>query len=420
MSRSLPTAGSRTRLRWLLATLVVASAGASGAFAQTAGCQVTYTAPTWVGGNGFGASIDIRNLGPTINGWSLVFNFPNGQRIQNGWPVNFTQPAGSSTVTVASNAEWNATLATNATFNVGFNGTFSGANNPPTSFTLNGTTCNSGGTQNTAPTVSVTAPTSGQSFPAGTTSVNLAANAADAGGAVVRVEFRVDGTLVNTDTTAPYAFTATGLAAGSHSVTATAVDNGSPALSTTSSAVAFTIGASNTAPTVSLTAPTAGQAFPAGTTSVNLAANAADPGGAVVRVEFRVDGTLVNSDTTSPYAFTATGLAAGSHTVTATAVDNGSPALSTVSTAVTFSIGTTGNTAPTVTLTAPTSGQSFPAGSAVTLSANASDPGGAIIRVEFRIDGNLVSSDTTSPYSFNATGLAAGTHAAGVAAPLPQ
>ena len=215
MSRSLPTAGSRTRLRWLLATLVVASAGASGAFAQTAGCQVTYTAPTWVGGNGFGASIDIRNTGPTINGWSLVFNFPNGQRIQNGWPVAFTQPAGSSTVTVSSNAEWNATLATNATFNVGFNGTFSGANNPPASFTLNGTTCNSGGTQNTAPTVSVTAPTAGQSFPAGTTSVNLAANAADPGGAVVRVEFRVDGNLVNTDTAAPYAFTATGLTAGS-------------------------------------------------------------------------------------------------------------------------------------------------------------------------------------------------------------
>src|SRR4051812_47396533 len=43
MSRSLPTAGSRTRLRWLLATLVVATAGASGAYAQTAGCQVTYT-----------------------------------------------------------------------------------------------------------------------------------------------------------------------------------------------------------------------------------------------------------------------------------------------------------------------------------------------------------------------------------------
>ena len=119
MSRSLPTAGSRTRLRWLLATLVVASAAASGAYAQTAGCQVTYTAPTWVGGNGFGASIDIRNTGPAITGWNLVFSFPNGQRIQNGWPVTFTQAAGSSTVTVSSNAPWNATLATNATFNVG-------------------------------------------------------------------------------------------------------------------------------------------------------------------------------------------------------------------------------------------------------------------------------------------------------------
>jgi aryl-phospho-beta-D-glucosidase BglC (GH1 family) len=365
-----------------------------------------------VGGNGFGASIDIRNTGPAINGWSLVFSFPNGQRISNGWPVTFSQPAGSATVTVSSDAPWNAALATNATFNVGFNGTFTGTNNPPTAFTLNGVACNGGGTTNTAPTVSLTAPTAGQAFPAGTTSVNLAANAADAGGAVVRVEFRVDGNLVNTDTTAPYAFAATGLAAGNHTVTATAVDNGSPALSTTSTAVAFTIGTGNTAPTVSLTAPTAGQTFPAGTTSVNLAATAADPGGAVVRVEFRVDGTLVNSDTTSPYAFTATALAAGSHTVTATAVDNGSPALSTVTPTVTFTIGTATNTAPTVTLTAPTSGQSFPAGSAVTLSANAADPGGAVIRVEFRVDGALVSSDTTAPYSFTATTLAAGSHTA--------
>ncbi|MES1262930.1 MAG: Ig-like domain-containing protein, partial [Peristeroidobacter soli] len=374
---------------------------------------MTYTAPTWVGGNGFGASIDIKNTGPAINGWNLVFNFPNGQRIQNGWPVTFTQPAGSATVTASSNAPWNAALATNATFNIAFNGTFTGTNNPPTAFTLNGVACNGGGTTNTAPTVSITAPTAGQSFAAGTTSVNLAANAADAGGAVVRVEFRVDGVLVNTDTSAPYAFAATGLTAGSHSVTATAVDNGSPALSTTSTAVAFTIASSgNTAPTVSVTAPTAGQSFAAGTTSVNLAATAADPGGAVARVEFRVDGTLVNSDTSSPYAFTATGLTAGSHSVTATAVDNGSPALSTVSTAVAFTIASTGNTAPTVSLTAPTSGQSFAAGAAVTLSATAADAGGAVIRVEFRVDGTLVSSDTTSPYSFTATGLAAGSHTA--------
>ena len=130
MFRSMPAAGPRARFGWLLAAWVVACGGVSGAFAQSPGCQVTYTAPTWVGGNGFGASIDIRNTGPTINGWSLVFNFPNGQRLQNGWPVTFAQPADSPTVTVSSNAAWNATLATNTPFNVAFNGTFSGANNP--------------------------------------------------------------------------------------------------------------------------------------------------------------------------------------------------------------------------------------------------------------------------------------------------
>src|SRR5687768_14943516 len=163
MSRSLPTAGSRTRLRWLLARVlvitIVASAGAPGAFAQSPGCQVTYTAPTWTGGNGFGASIDIRNTGPAINGWNLVFNFPNGQRIQNGWPVTFSQPAGSATVTVSSNAPWNANLPNNGSITIGFNATFTTTNGPPTSFALNGTACTGGGTGNTPPTVSLTTPT---------------------------------------------------------------------------------------------------------------------------------------------------------------------------------------------------------------------------------------------------------------------
>jgi endoglucanase len=321
---------------WLLGAFALLMGAAPVSQAQAPSCSVTTTWPTWVGGNGFGASLVITNNGPTINGWTVLFNFPNGQQLQNGWPVSVTQSG--TQVTVASNAEWNRTLNTGQGFTVGFNGTFSGANNPPASFTLNGTVCGAPPT-NTPPTVSLTAPTANQSFPAGTTSVTLSANASDNGG-VVRVEFRVDGNLVGTDTTAPYSVTATGLAAGSHSATATAVDNGSPALSTTSTAVPFVIQTSggNTPPTASLTAPTNNQSFPVGTTSVALSANASDPGGAVVRVDFRVDGTLVGSDSSSPYSFTATGLAPGSHSATATAVDNGSPALSTTSTAVAFVI----------------------------------------------------------------------------------
>ncbi len=136
-------------------------------------------------------------------------------------------------------------MASGQSFTVGFNGTFSGANNPPTAFTLNGTACN-GGTpqppQNTPPTVSLTSPTSGQQFNQGA-AVTLAANASDNSG-VSRVEFRVDGALVATDTSSPYSFSTTTLAAGSHTAQATAFDNANPPLSTATAMIPFTVVAS--------------------------------------------------------------------------------------------------------------------------------------------------------------------------------
>src|SRR5690349_24444528 len=120
--------------------MLLACFAITNAYAQS--CQVTYK-KDWEGGNGFGASIAITNIGPAItNGWTLLFSFPNGQRLQNGWPVSFSQPANSAQVTVASNADWNKSIASGGNFTVGFNGTFSGANNAPASFTLNGTVCN--------------------------------------------------------------------------------------------------------------------------------------------------------------------------------------------------------------------------------------------------------------------------------------
>jgi cellulose 1,4-beta-cellobiosidase len=239
-ARAVPVRWPLWPMLWIGAAALMSLLIAPGAFAQSAGCQVTYTV-SWSGGTGFGANIEIRNTGPAItNGWTLLFSFPNGQRIQNGWPVSFSQPAGSAQVTVSSNAAWNQSIASGGSITVGFNGTSSGANDPPTAFTLNGVACNGGGTSNTPPIVSLSSPTSGQSFAAGS-AVQLAASASDPGGAISRVEFRVDGNLVNTDTTAPYSFNVTGLAAGSHTAQATAFDNGTPALSTATAAVPFTI-----------------------------------------------------------------------------------------------------------------------------------------------------------------------------------
>ncbi len=233
---------SRQRFAWTAITACLLALCSQYAAAQAAACTVTYT-KSWEGGNGFGANIVITNNGPAINnGWTLLFSFPNGQRLQNGWPVAFSQPANSAQVTVASNADWNKAIASGGQFTAGFNGTFTTTNNPPTSFTLNGTVCNGGTTpppQNQPPTVSLTSPTSGQQF-AQSAAVTLAANASDDSG-VSRVEFRIDGTLVNSDTTSPYSFSTTSLAVGSHTAQATAFDNASAPLSTATALIPFTV-----------------------------------------------------------------------------------------------------------------------------------------------------------------------------------
>jgi glucose/arabinose dehydrogenase len=105
-------------------------------------CRVTYTASNWGGGGGFTANLTVANTGTTaINGWTLAFTFPNGQRVTlPGWGATWAQPGDVT----ATNLDWNRTLAPNTSVGIGFNGTFTTTNSPPTSFTLNGTGCATG------------------------------------------------------------------------------------------------------------------------------------------------------------------------------------------------------------------------------------------------------------------------------------
>jgi cellulase/cellobiase CelA1 len=105
-------------------------------------CRVVYQSSNWGGTNGFTANLTITNTGPnSINGWTLAFTFPAGQRVTEGWSATWAQAAGSANVT-ATSMSWNANLAPNASTGIGFNGSFTGTSNPaPTAFTLNGNTC---------------------------------------------------------------------------------------------------------------------------------------------------------------------------------------------------------------------------------------------------------------------------------------
>jgi endoglucanase len=118
---------------FLAAATFLFAANASAA----AGCQVVYTnASQW--GGGFVANVSITNLGDPINGWNLRWTFPSGQQVTNAW--NATISPSSGTVT-ATNMSYNAAIPTNGKAEFGFQGSWSGSNTIPASFTLNGTTC---------------------------------------------------------------------------------------------------------------------------------------------------------------------------------------------------------------------------------------------------------------------------------------
>jgi hypothetical protein len=105
-------------------------------------CRVTYGVNEWPGG--FTANVVIANTGATaISGWRLAFTMPSGQRVTSGWGATWNQASGSAAVT-ATNAGHNGTIPAGGSVQLGFNGSWTGANAPPAAFTVNDDTCTTG------------------------------------------------------------------------------------------------------------------------------------------------------------------------------------------------------------------------------------------------------------------------------------
>ena len=194
------------------------------ASAATTGCRAVYTVPNqWPGG--FTANIAVTNLGDPISNWVITWDFGAGQQVTSGWNADWSQ---SSVHVMAASLSWNGSLGTGATVNIGFNGSWTGANPIPTAIFLNGTLCTgtvsspsgsasatisaspsaspSFGSGDMAPVVRVTSPVAGQIYGEPGT-LQLAADASDPDGTITKVEFYTAGngsnqfTLVATDTT---------------------------------------------------------------------------------------------------------------------------------------------------------------------------------------------------------------------------
>ncbi|HEU4694957.1 MAG TPA: Ig-like domain-containing protein, partial [Vicinamibacterales bacterium] len=208
------------------------------------------------------------------------------------------------------------------------------------------------------------------------------------------------------------------LKAGTYVLTAVARDNKGG--STISAPRTLKVGSStstptNSPPSVSMTAPASGATFTAPAT-ITLSASASDTNGTIARVEFYSGTTRIGTDTSSPYSMSWPSVAAGSYTLKAVATDNAGAKTSSATRTITVRAPSSTpppstNQPPSVSLTSPAAGASFIAPATISLSATASDTGGSIARVEFYRGTTRIASDTTSPYTYSWTNVAAGTYA---------
>ena len=260
-------------------------------------------------------------------------------------------------------------------------------------------TVNNGSVDTTRPTMSITAPASGATVNG---AVTITTTTADNVG-VASVRFTLDGTVLGTDTSAPFAWTwdTTSASNGVHGLKAFVRDtSGNEEDSQLVTVTVDNTAAETVLPLVSMTTPSAGASVNG---TVTVSATASDNVG-VASVQFLLDGApLGAADSASPYSipWTTTGVSNGTHVLSAVARDAAGNVATSSGITVTVSNPTGDTTAPTVSLSSPGSGATV--SGTVTVSASASDNVG-VASVQFTLDGvNLGAADTSSPYSISWT-----------------
>jgi subtilisin family serine protease len=266
----------------------------------------------------------------------------------------------------------------------------------------------------TKPSVAIASPTVGTVSGTVTFSINASDNVG-----VSRVELRINGALVGTDTASPWQFgwNSASVANGSVTVTATAYD----AAGNSSVSPTVTLNVSNatlapvdtTVPSVAIASPTGGSVGG----SVKVSVNATDNVG-VTRVELLVNSTVIASSNVAPFAFTwnTSAYTNGAATLTARAYDAAGNVGTSANVVVNVANSTSGTgvsdtTPPSVAISNPLDGTFI--SSTMQIRASASDNAGTSgMTMKLYIDGALVTSvrGATLSYKWNPRKVGAGTH----------
>src|SRR5262252_4233651 len=159
--------------------------------------------------------------------------------------------------------------------------------------------------------------------------------------------------------------------------------------------VTYTDGTHATPPTVAISAPAPGATVSGST--VTLSAAASSPG-AVSKVQFFVDGSLVGTAGQAPWQVTwnSATVANGSHTITATATDSAGNSATSAGSTITVN----NYPSPTTAIASPTANASL-SGTVNVTTTNTVASGLTVSKVELYVDGALYATATASPWSFS-------------------
>ncbi|MBC7387667.1 MAG: cellulase family glycosylhydrolase, partial [Opitutaceae bacterium] len=170
---------------------------------------------------------------------------------------------------------------------------------------------------NILPEVSLTSPVNNARYDT-PGNIFITANATDADGIVVKVEFFQGITKIGEDFTSPYSLNWTNVPAGTYTINAKATDNKGDLNSSGNVSI---LAANNQPPVVSLVSPVSENSFfdPA---TVQLKADGSDQDGVITKIEFLNGSTLLGEDLDAPYEFSWNNVGPGTYTITSRATDN--------------------------------------------------------------------------------------------------
>jgi len=128
------------KLGRLVAVAVLAGGAAAvvpASAAQAAvGCEATYRTTSWAGG--FAATVQLKNLGDTWNGFSFQFAFRGDETVTAAWPHDHVQ---SGKLVTFRSAEGARPVPTGGTVWLGFLGRHTGTTSPPANLRVNDVYC---------------------------------------------------------------------------------------------------------------------------------------------------------------------------------------------------------------------------------------------------------------------------------------